>query len=379
MQEIGKATIIFGILSICHLPPAICRAEAPRYVRVAVVQGASSLRLQAKGLYEIIDARNSRVFSRGKDLNTTVSAYPGGMLLGKVKAESHKVIIRSAEAQALIINGRNFRGDIELLKDAKQRLTAVNFLEIEDYVKGVLYHEASHYWPMEALKAQAVVCRTYALYQIQESSAQDFDLTADIYSQVYGGKTSERYRTNQAVKETEGLVLTYKAKVFPAYFHATCGGHTEDAARLWNINIAPLKGVACAFCKDSPHFNWHYVASRQEIRDKLSAAGHKLKDIQDMQILGTDNSGRITDLKIIGADKEVKISAKDFRSIVGPNVIRSTNFGVSLVEDDIVFEGLGWGHGAGLCQWGAYFMAKQGRDYAAILRYYYPAAEIAQR
>jgi stage II sporulation protein D len=98
-----------------------------------------------------------------------------------------------------------------------------------------------------------------------------------------------------------------------------------------------------------------------------------------MQILGTDNSGRITDLKIIGADKEVKIPAKDFRSIVGPNVIRSTNFGVSLVEDDIVFEGLGWGHGAGLCQWGAYFMAKQGRDYAAILRYYYPAAEIAQR
>jgi stage II sporulation protein D len=232
---------------------------------------------------------------------------------------------------------------------------------------------------MEALKAQAVVCRTYALYQIQESSAQDFDLTADIYSQVYGGKTSERYRTNQAVKETEGLVLTYKAKVFPAYFHATCGGHTEDAARLWNINIAPLKGVACAFCKDSPHFNWHYVASRQEIRDKLSAAGHKLKDIQDMQILGTDNSGRITDLKIIGADKEVKIPAKDFRSIVGPNVIRSTNFGVSLVENDIVFEGLDWGHGAGLCQWGTYFMAKQGRDYAAILRYYYPAAEIAQR
>ena len=98
---------------------------------------------------------------------------------------------------------------------------------------------------MEALKAQAVAARTYALYSINPAG-KHYDVTNDIYSQVYGGRDSERYRTDLAVDRTRGQVLTYNNQIIPAYFHATCGGMTEDARELWNLpDIPPLRGVPC--------------------------------------------------------------------------------------------------------------------------------------
>lgn len=351
-------------------------ADHKYYVRVAILQNASSLRLKVRGFYEVINAKNNRLISRAKNLNTTVTLYSGTILLGDIKSYAEKILIRTDEPDAVIINGRRFRGDVELIKKDNNNLLAVNFIDLEDYVKGILYHEASHYWPIEALKAQAIVSRTYALYQMQENRAKDFDVTSDIYSQVYGGRTSERYRTNIAVEETKGLILTYNNKPFPTYFHATCAGHTEDASLLWNIDIIPLKGVICDFCKGSPHFNWHLVLDRGELRQRLVNAGYKMGMIKEITVLGKDNSGRITNLRIATTTKDLTISAKDFRNIIGPNEVRSTKFTVSIAGDDAVFEGVGWGHGAGLCQWGAYFMAKQGFTAEQVLKYYYPGSEI---
>jgi stage II sporulation protein D len=229
---------------------------------------------------------------------------------------------------------------------------------------------------MEALKAQAIVSRTYALYQIQENKAKDFDLTSDIYSQVYGGQASERYRTNKAVDESKGQALFYKGKIIPAFFHATCAGHTENAQLLWNIDLAPLKGVVCNFCRESPHFNWHYDLPVKEIEKKLSDGGWKVKNITNIGIEGKDASGRITNLIIKSEAGETKVSAKDFREKIGPNIINSTNFSVAIAGKDAVFEGIGWGHGVGLCQWGAYFMAKDGHSSEEILKYYYPGVNV---
>ena len=174
------------------------------------------------------------------------------------------------------------------------------------------------------------------------------------------------------------LILTYHNRIFPAYFHATCAGHTEDAALLWNIDIEPLKGVVCNFCKESPHFNWHRVLPLKQIKNTLLEAGYQeCADIRDIIILNRDASGRIRDLNIETTNKDIKISAKQFRNIFGPNIIRSTNFNVHIAGNDAVFEGFGWGHGVGMCQWGAYFMAKQGYNYDEILKYYYPQAEIS--
>jgi stage II sporulation protein D len=287
-----------------------------------------------------------------------------------------KLFIKTNQPDAVIINGRTFRGDIKLIKNSDMTLSVINYIELEDYIKGISVREISHYWPPEALKAEVIVFRTFALYKMQENAAKEYDLTSDIYSQVYSGRAAERYRINKAVDQTKDKVLMYRGKIFPAFYHATCAGHTEDASLLWNIDLAPLKGVACNFCKDSPHFKWHDVLTKEEIKDKLVASGYKINRIKAIQILGRDESGRIRDLSIIGENKNINITAKDFRELIGPNTIKSTNFQANTAGDDVVFEGLGWGHGVGLCQWGAYFMAKQGYKYDEILRYYYPQADV---
>jgi stage II sporulation protein D len=171
--------------------------------------------------------------------------------------------------------------------------------------------------------------------------------------------------------------LAYQDKILPAYFHAVCGGHTEDASMLWNTELPPLKGVACPYCKEAPHYQWHAVLSLPEIGDKLQAAGYSAyAHIKDIQMLNRDASGRLVNLKITTDTKEATLPTKDFRNAIGSNVIRSANFTVRLADRDAVFEGFGWGHGVGMCQWGAYFMAKQGSTYKQILLFYYPKTDV---
>lgn len=377
MNKKFRIAVLLGLFlsaSAAFLSLGQCEQDV-RFIRVAILQDARTLRLKIKGGYEIIDLAGGKVLSRGNGLNTTVTAYKEGILLGNLKAATNKLLLSCDDPESITVNARAFRGSIGIIK-SDMKLTLFNSIELEDYIKGILYHEASHYWPMDALKAQAIVSRTYAVFQMQKNKDKDFDLTNDIYSQVYGGRSSERERTNNAVTQTRGEILFYRGKPFETFFHATCGGHTEDASRLWSINITPLKGVACGYCKESPHYNWHCNLSLDEIAKKLSQAGFKVSHIKEIKILGRDNSGRVSDLNIRTNKSSLVIPAKDFRNIIGPNVIRSTNFNAAVIETDIVFEGFGWGHGVGLCQWGAYFMAKDGRSYVDILRYYYPGAKI---
>ncbi|MDD5592380.1 MAG: SpoIID/LytB domain-containing protein [Candidatus Omnitrophica bacterium] len=378
MNKLKLLFILIIILVVSRLSLVVSSfAGTARYIRVAILQNAASLRLEIKGPYEVLDPAENKVLNRGKNLNTTLTSYSTGISLGDIKSRTNKLFIKADKADAVMINGRMFRGNMQFIKDDYAKLTAINYIDLEDYIKGISVRETSHYRPIESLKAEVIVFRTFALYKMQENSKNDFDLTSDVYSQVYGGRGAERYRINKAVDETAGMVLTYKDKILPAFYHATCGGHTEDASLLWNINIGPLKGLPCNFCRESPHFSWHSVLARKDLKDTLLKSGYKLGDIEDILILGYDKSSRITDLKIISDKKEIKISAKDFRNIAGPDIIRSTNFQVKVLDDDIVFEGLGWGHGVGLCQWGAYFMAKEGYDYKKILEYYYPGAQIS--
>ncbi|MFZ2603368.1 MAG: SpoIID/LytB domain-containing protein [Candidatus Omnitrophota bacterium] len=370
------AIFIFSAFSF-QLSAFSLYAQDPRIIRVAIIQDANSLGLDIKGSYEVMDVHSGEILYRGRGLKTTVTVYKSGILLGKVKSNTSKVLVRTEPQDVILVNGKVFRGTIQFIKKDNQQMLVINNIELQDYIKGILYHEASHYWPLEALKAQAVVCRTYALYQKQQSLSKDFDVTGDVYSQVYGGKTSERFRTNKAVEETSGIVLMYKGKIFPAYFHATCAGHTEDASQLWNIDIPVLKGVVCDFCRESPHFSWHEVLSLDEIEKKLKGSAYKLDNLIGIVIVNRNKSGRVASLKLVSKKKDEVISAKDFRNIIGPNSIRSTNFNITIVDRDAVFEGIGWGHGVGLCQWGAYFMAKNGTRYEEILKYYYPESEIA--
>ena len=269
---------------------------------------------------------------------------------------------------------KRYRGVLTIYR-IKNKLLVVNTLPLETYVRGVLYHEVPHKWPMEVIKAQAVAVRSYAFYQTQVNKEKKYDVTSDIYSQVYGGRSAERYRTNIAADRTRGAVLFYKGKVLPAYFHSTCGGHTEDAGELWKHDLAPLKGVVSHYCRTSPYYFWKKNFQSKKVQEKLNEKGYKIGLIKDIQIVQRNNSGRIKFLKIISRDgKSIDISGKDFRNIVGPNNLKSNQYKIIMKGYYFDVIGKGWGHGVGMCQWGAYQMAKERFSYKAILKHFYPGA-----
>ena len=374
---VKKISIILFLLLISSVNCVFASSAQDRFARIAIIQDAASLSLRVKGSFEVRDLSVNTLLGKWKNLKTQVLRADTKLikLSGiEIKSGSFK-IIPLGKAQAYV-NKRVFRGRLNFIRKANNSFLVVNELDIEDYVKGILCHEAAPWWPMEALKAQAVIARSYAVYQKQWTKDKDFDLTNDIYSQVYGGKTSEKWRTNSAVNSTKGKVLVFEGRAFPSYYHATCAGRTEDASELWKINIAPLKGVKCGFCKQSPHFSWEKKIPLSEIKQRLEAKGYNCPRIENIAVSGRNLSGRVTFLKIDGEGKALEISAKDFRQAMNPNIIRSANFTVELNADTADFKGLGWGHGVGLCQWGMYFMAKKGSKYADILKYYFPQTQL---
>ncbi|MFA5339853.1 MAG: SpoIID/LytB domain-containing protein [Candidatus Omnitrophota bacterium] len=373
---------IFAAISVITAPAVHCiqeftAARDPVRVRVAVAKGADSIRIFIAGNFRILDHLSNSVLLEEKYLpETGLTATDAGFGFDGKEISANAISVEPVGGSRVYINGRIFRGKIRIFKDGR-KLTVVNTVDLEEYLYGVMRNEVSTWWPMEALKAQAIAARTYALSQIKESKAKDYDVTADVSSQVYGGIFSEKWRTNKAVDETRDQVLTYNGVIFPAFFHATCGGSTFDAAYLWNIDLPPLKGVKCRWCRKSPHFYWEKWMSVKEAEEKLAAAGYPVGDIIGFEAVKRDTfSARILELKVKGDKGEAILLAKDFRRMIGADIVRSTNFKVTVIGEYVAFEGLGWGHGVGLCQWGAYYMSRAGKKADEILGFYYPGSKI---
>ena len=349
-------------------------SKIPELVRVAIVRDSRELDLAIHGPYRLRDMDSYTIIGKGNYLiDSKVRLIDRGILIGLNVYNSRRLTIEPARDASIIIDDRPFRGEVTFLRTADNHITVVEILNVEDYIKGVLYHEVSHHWPMEALKAQAVAARTYALYSISPAG-KPYDVTNDIYSQVYGGRDSERYRTDLAVDYTRGQVLTYEGKMIAAYFHATCGGNTEDAQELWHLpDIPPLRGVPCGFCASSPHMHWKRNFRLRDIQDNLNLHGYKVSAIKDISIIDRDRSERIEHLKITQKDgQDLVMKGKDFRDVMGPNILMINNYEISMHGYYVDFIGKGWGHGVGMCQWGALGMARQQFNFRQILAYYYP-------
>ena len=382
-RELISSCSLFFLISLfcCFFMPVpsliAVTINLPEKIRVVVVDNVDELDLSIKGTYEIRTLGTEEVLEEGKTFyNIKIRPCPHGIDFGKKKFKIYAIHIVPQRQPAIYLGKRLYKGSLEIIKTKEGLLRAINIIDLEDYLKGVLFHEVSHRWPMEAIKAQAIASRTFALYQAQQNNNQDYYLKADISSQVYGGVYAERYRTNKAVEETKGEVLIYNAKLLPAFFHATCGGHTEDARRLWAVNAKPLKGVKCVYCKNSPHFYWECDLALDTIEKKLNGAGYNIAGIRSIKAKGRDASGRVIQLILGGREHRIRISAKDFRHIFNSRIIRSTNFVVTVIGKDAYFKGQGWGHGVGLCQWGAFSMAKKGKTDRQILSFYYPDSQI---
>ena len=352
-------------------------ADTSTIIRVLIIDDKLAVNLALKGRYKIYEINSDRVVMGGPYLNADVAGAKTGLSIGNKEMNVSGVKVKVARDSNIYVDGRRFRGDIDIIRKDNSKLMVINHIGMDEYLYGVLYHEVSHLWPMECLKAQAIAARTFALFQARQNKLQQYDLRSDIYSQVYGGRTSEKWSTTRAVNLTSDKVLTYKGEILPSYYHATCGGHTEDAANLWNVDLAPLKGAPCIFCIHSPYYKWMKEMSLGELENKLKDSGYKIGNILEVNILSKDKSGRIDKLEIKDdAGVAVVLTGKDFRQMIGPNDLKSTKFDAAIKRNNLVLNGFGWGHGVGMCQWGAFEMARQGKRCEDILQYYYPGAEI---
>jgi stage II sporulation protein D len=306
---------------------------------------------------------------------TTVKAAPDGILLGDDLLPMTGVRVRPARDATLHVNGQRLRGTLEIRTRQDRTLLVINHVSIEDYLKGVLSKEAPHYWPMESLKALAIAARTYALFQRITKSGIEYDVTSDVLSQVYGGKTAERGPTSKAIDQTRGMILTWQGKVFPAFYHSTCGGRTEHGSVMGPFDIEPLHGnVQCTFCQASPFYRWQRKLSFADISWALKK--HKRASIwpvQRVSVVERTLGGRVAKVRIHGRTS-VTLTGHEFRQLYGFDNLRSIAFTVMPASDGVVLNGQGWGHGVGLCQWGAAELARRELSAEEILAFYYPGA-----
>jgi stage II sporulation protein D len=263
-------------------------------------------------------------------------------------------------------NGRDVRGDV-VVRLSKGRLQLINVLPLEDYLAAVLGSEMPVSFPLEALKAQAVAARTYALQKKLEAYGSPFHMGSSVLHQVYGGLDREDARTRAAVAATRGQVLTYELAPIEAYFHASCGGRTESGASALQRDLPYLQPVDCP-CGDLPASRWSAQVTRAEMEGALrfSSAG--------LRTAARTSTGRVSRV----AAGEHSLDAAQLRQRVGYTRIKSLDFELERTAQGFRLNGRGYGHGAGLCQWGAKVLADRGQGYAEILAHYYPGAELQQ-
>ena len=342
--------------------------------------------------------------------------------------ELPEIWVDSAAPGGLVpIGAAQYRGRLRVVPMG-DRLQAVNYIGLENYLPSVVGSEMPAKWPLAALKAQAIAARTYAM--AQRRPGQLFDLQATVASQVYKGVGAETTSTRQAVAQTNGQVLLYRGRLIDAVFHSCSGGSTENSGEIWNRQLPYLTSVP-DFDQVSPVRNWSKSFEPQELR----RAFVEIDGVTAIEPLLTSTSGRIRQARVTGPRGELVLSGAELRRRLG---LRSTLVRFQLLAPvqpqaamamavapasdavepataepapaprpspgfrfrlpappplppvaglsgsvqpaaapTLMAIGHGFGHGVGMSQWGAYGMALRGKSHAEILRHYYQGAELA--
>ena len=287
---------------------------------------------------------------------------------------NQKFQVSSSDGRGIWVGQKRFAGKLNLFV-LDSEILVVNVLGIEKYLNSVVGSEMPTKWPIEALKAQAIASRTYALKQKGNNL---FDIDSTQKNQVYNGLESRTYKTIRAVKSTRSLVLTYKNKLINALFHSSSGGMTENSQDVWKNKYPYLSSVK-DFDKNNPKFRWQKKISSNELINLFP----KIGGLKNIEILDITSTGRVKNLKLIGADGSDQISGVDFRKRLGlkSNFIRFKFFEEELNNNTpqkkglIVF-GQGSGHGVGMSQWGAKYLASRGQKAERILKHFYKGVQI---
>jgi len=268
----------------------------------------------------------------------------------------------------LLVNGTHYPGNIEVWKGTGS-LYLINELPLEEYIKNVVSAEVGADWDMEALKTQAVISRTYAVYQKLKNNNPNYHITSSVLHQVYKG-ANENARISYAVINTEGEILVYNGKPIEAFYHSTSGGLTESPEEVFGKSYPYLKPVAGS-CETSPYWIWERRIPLEEIEKAVNVSG-----IKEIKIASLTSTKRVKTVDIVHGEGTLKLNANDLRKILGWNRLPSTNFSLTRENGTVVFDGKGYGHGVGLCQWSSLEMARSGMNYRDILSYFYPGTVI---
>lgn len=357
--------------------PADLSVSEPPFIRVAIHRKVETVRLTVLAPCRIRDLKSGRTLAAWPEIRWKEARTAGsGIRIGQERFASPAVVIEPEKPAVLRVNARPYRGELILLRAAEGKLTVVNRLGLEEYLVGAIASETSSMWPMEALRAQAVVSRTMVAHRIWISRDKPFDVTADTGTHLYYGISAERGRTRSAVEETKGEVLSFEGELFSAAFHANCGGHTERASEIWSVKkpLPPLSGVPDPYCRNLSHYRWNWKISLADFGRMLGREAAGAGRVTGCRVLARNRSGRVRSVVVAGTEGETVFTGRRLRQLLGANRLKSLNFTVETAPGMLIFEGLGWGHGVGLCQWGSYGMARRGHAKGEILAHYFPGA-----
>lgn len=346
------------------------------YVRVSVYSEKEPVSIKSESGYKVLNEKGKLLSEGNQRLEENATLASGAVKIGN-KVYPAGAVRLDNPGGTLYLGKREYRRSLIFLP-SEGKLTVINELRLEDYLKGVLPWEANPEWHAEALKAQAVVSRTYALFRAIERRYDPYDLSSGVMSQVYKGRSIEKVSTNAAIEATRGEILTYRGKIFPAFFHSTCGGMTTRPEYNWNIQPhESMKGNICEFCRTSKHYRWEAEFTNKEILAALKKGGYSFTSLKGIEAYPLDESGRAKTFIFHVDGKTKEVNANEFRIWLDPARFKSTKLeDIETTPNGFKFKGFGWGHGVGLCQYGMKRLAELGYTYTEILNYYYPESEI---
>lgn len=302
----------------------------------------------------------------------------GRLLLLAESGESTLAVRACGDDPRTLFQGKYYRGGFGCTPLGDHLSNVINFVEVEDYVKGVIPYEMSSYWPYEALRAQAICARTYAIFNRDAYDEEyGFDLTADTESQVYRGTQDADATTDAAVDSTAGQYVRYKGEICDIYYFASDGGATEDGANVFELELPYLRGVSDPFeqAVDYSMRNWYAYRSGDELSWRLTRRGHEIGTVTELRPEYSINGNVIAMSYIDTAGNELRLEGRDSYALIGLNNCR---FSITQSDGAFEFYGSGWGHNCGMSQWGANAMASvYGFDCEDIIRFYFTGAYIA--
>ena len=354
----------------------IVPAQASVILRVAIKQDVKQVKVGSSTAAVIKDGNGRSLGELPAREAYYAQAVSGGVALNKWKSPLFWI---EPKGKGFVYIGDKWYRGRTLVIPTEKGLTAVNWIDLEEYLYSVLGGEMDARWHPEALKAHAIAARSYALYRRQRQQSNplyDVGASPDKW-QIYQGVAKEHPNIYAAVDATSGQVLTHNNQIIESVFHACSGGHTENVEDVWGNKLAYLRAVpdfdlnTPNLAKIAPKCQWQKSFSPTQISKKFPEVG----DVKEIKAVEFSPFNSVTKLRIVGEKGTKELKGEQVRTALKLN---STRFIVNKSDNDtFVLQGRGWGHGLGMSQYGARYLASQGYNHLQILNHYYRNVALA--